>query len=96
MLLLRTHESATRVNANHVAVFYVRKFSDDDGTGRAGVVVTASVVYPTRDQKYRLTPRLSPAAADAALADLERILVSDATGSVRWEDGGWTVDPGLG
>ena len=96
MLLLCLPETATLVNPAHVAVFYVRRFSDSDPT-RAGAVVTASVVYPQREQKYRLTPLLSnEAAAAAALTALSALLTSDITGTVSWGGGGWTVEPGLG
>lgn len=95
MLLLCPIGTAARVNPASVSVFYVRRFSDGDEGGRAGSVVTASIMSPSREYKYRLTPLLDQATAQTALAKLGDIVVSDMSGVIVWDDG-WVVRNELG
>lgn len=82
------------VNPEHVSVFFVRSFDESDGAARSGHLVTAIVPGATRDSKYRLTPLMGRAAAQAAHAALVNIMTSDVSGDIAWDDGAkrWTLN----
>lgn len=88
-------DACIRLNPALVATFFVRRFSDKEGPARAGSVVTAVVISPTRESKHRLTPRLSHDQAETALDDLGRLLVTDVSGVISWNGEGWAIDRGL-
>lgn len=89
-------DANVRVNPALVSTYFVRTFRPREDDQRSGSVVTASVVTPAREYKYRLTPRLSQRVADRALDDLACLLVSDISGIITWDmaDGAWTVETG--